>query len=250
MRTLKIHQLTFGLHQHGGRNHGRISVARRGSLVKRNYRFLDTKRTMFPGEYGALIIRALYDPNRSGYIALLLYPNAVLAYVLAANYTATQKVVYNLTVPPINKEKGWSNYLKLIPLGAIIFNIELVPGLGAKITKAAGNSAVLLRNDVKLKNHVLIKLKSGEHRLISNKGIASVGIVSNNHYFLRDYKKAGTIRRYGIRPRVRPSAQNPVDHPMAGRTRGGCAPKSRTGKLSLGISTAKKKKKKKTRRPP
>jgi len=117
----------------------------------------------------------------------------------------------------------------------------MVPGCGAKIAKSAGNSAVLLRIDKKFNTKVLLKLKSGSHRLFSENAVASVGTVSNHIHFLRQYEKAGTIRRYGIRPRVRPSAMNPVDHPMAGRTKGGSAPQSKTGKLSLGTSTVGKK---------
>jgi len=104
--------------------------------------------------------------------------------------------------------------------------------MGAKLVRAAGNSAVLLRKDEKFEGNALIKLKSGEHRLISSKAVASVGTVSNQTYFLRNLKKAGTVRLQGIRPRVRPSVMNPVDHPMGGRTKGGCIPQSRTGKIA------------------
>jgi len=237
MKKLLVKGLSFGLHKKGGRNNGTISVPRRGAIVKRLYRFIDTHRVILPGIPGFLFIRSLYDPNRSAKIALILYPNGILAYILSANYTAEQETVLNLNAPVKRKDKGWSNYLKLLPSGTIIFNLELIPGLGGKYSRAAGNSVLLLRNDPKFKNHVLIKLKSGEHRLISNNSIASVGIVSNHQHFLRNYKKAGVIRRFGIRPRVRPFAMNPVDHPMAGRTKGGCQEQNRNGKLTLGIST-------------
>lgn len=183
----------------------------------------------------------MYDPNRSGMISLIVYPNGILTYILAANFSKTQTRILNLNEPKNPKDKGWSNFIRLIPIGSIIFNIELLPGLGAKVVRAAGNSAVLLRNDSKFGDRILIKLKSGEHRLFSQNSVACLGVVSNQYHFLRRYTKAGTIRQYGFRPRVRPSAMNPVDHPMAGRTKGGCAPQSRTGKLSLGTSTIKKK---------
>jgi len=113
----------------------------------------------------------------------------------------------------------------------------MVPGKGAQLARRAGNSAVLLSKDKKFGEKVLLKLKSGDHRLVPQNGIASSGIVANSNYFLRDYRNAGTIRRYGFRPKTRPSAMNPVDHPMAGRTRGGCAPKNRNGLLT-GTKTA------------
>ena len=113
--------------------------------------------------------------------------------------------------------------------------------MGAKLIRAAGTSAILLKKEQKPWGYSIIKLKSGEHRAISNQAVACVGVVGNHRHFLRNYGKAGITRLFGKRPRVRPSAMNPVDHPMGGRTRGGCAPKSKTGKLSHGPSSAPKK---------
>lgn len=224
MKSIRIKNLIFGLHQKGGRStNGQITIPRRSTLVKHLYRFIDTKRNL--QGYVRLINPYLTDPNRSGNISLVVTDNGILTYILATNFQSAQTKIYNLQEPPVRSEKGWSNFMKLIPLGSIIFNIEMIPGQGAKLVRAAGNSAVLLKKDYKFSKNVLLKLKSGEHRLIAQNGIASVGVVSNHTYFLRNYRTAGTIRRYGLRPRTRPSAMNPVDHPMAGRTRGGCAPK-------------------------
>jgi len=239
MKSIRIRHLCSGAHQKGGRaNSGQITVPRRGALVKHSYRFLDTKRVIKGS--GLIINPYLYDPNRSGYISLVMMPNGLLTYILAANLPKEQSRIYNLQEPPKRNEKGWSNYLKLIPLGTIIFNIEMIPGAGAKIARAAGNSAILLSNHEKLGKNVLLKLKSGEHRLVSSNAVASIGVTSHDIHFLRNYRTAGTIRRYGFRPKTRPSAMNPVDHPMAGRTKGGCAPKNRNGLLT-GTKTSTKK---------
>lgn len=243
MKQIKIKQLSYGLRQLGGRTkHGPITCPRRGSLVKQSYRFIDLKRTIVTGPYGALILEPYcYCPSRSGYISLIMLPNGILTYISAAEMPSTQTNVFNLKPASKLAERAWSNYLKLLPLGCIIYNSELRPNQGGQIARSAGNFAVILaKKTTKSKAKVVLKLKSGEHRAVSPNCIASVGVVSNHTHFLKDYKTAGTIRRYGLRPRVRPSAMNPVDHPMAGRTRGGCAPQSKLGLLN-GQKTAKKK---------
>jgi large subunit ribosomal protein L2 len=236
--------MIFGVKEKGGRNRGLIAAPRRGALVKRVYRFLDTKRTLFSERGFKIIYPYMYDPNRTGHISLIMHPDGVLTYILAAEYYTEQKKIYNLMRAPGIHDKGWSDFIENIPSGTIIYNVEMVPGLGSKIVRSAGNSAVLLRKDEKLGNFAVIKLKSGEHRLINKKAIASVGVVSNHEHFLRDLGKAGTRRLFGFRPRVRPSAMNPVDHPMGGRTKGGCAPCDRKRFLSRGPSTVKQNKNK------
>lgn len=240
MKQIQLKNLSFGLRQKGGRTKfGPITSPRRGSLVKKLYRFLDTKRTIVTNRQGAIIIQHyLYDPNRSGLISLISTLNAIVTYILAPDYAKGQKKIFNLyklkknTI--IKKEKGWSNVVKNFSLGTILYNVEFFPGKGAQIARAAGNFVVLLRKEKKTKKRVIVKLKSGILRKIAQNTIASIGITSNHKYFLRNYKKAGTIRRYGVRPRVRPSMMNPVDHPMGGRTRGGCAPQNKNGLLSHG----------------
>jgi large subunit ribosomal protein L2 len=243
MKQFKIKQLSFGSRQLGGRTKGGpITSPRRGSLVKQSYRFLDLKRTIVTGIYGAQILKPYcYCPFRSGYISLIMLPNGVLTYILAAEMPSTQTNVFNLKRAPQFSDRAWSNFLELLPLGTIIYNCELKPKQGGQIARSAGNFAVVYaKKNTQTKQQVILKLKSGEHRAVSKDCIASVGIVSNHTHFLKNYKTAGTVRRYGFRPRVRPSAMNPVDHPMAGRTKGGCAPQSRL-KLLNGSPTAKKK---------
>lgn len=233
MKFKKLAHLTYGLRQKGGRiTHGPITCPRRSSLVKKLYRFLDTKRTQAMNLNGGIIIRHfLYDPNRNGFISLISTTNAIMTYILAADYPIGQQRIYNLREAPIKKEKGWSSFLKKISLGTILYNIEFFPGHGGQIARAAGNFALLLRKENKRKR-VVLKLKSGELRLVSQNCTAVIGVTSNQKYFLKNFKKAGVIRLLGRRPRVRPSSMNPVDHPMGGRTRGGCAPKNKNGKLN------------------
>jgi large subunit ribosomal protein L2 len=232
--------IIVGKKQNGGRSFGMISMPKRGALVGRKYRFIDFKRSENGASSMIIIKRNVYDPNRSGPITLVIYRNGLLGYIIENIYTETQKLVYNLKEPKKIKEAGWSSYLKYLPLGTTINNIESIPGLGSKYIRSAGINAVLLKKNVNA-NNIIVRFKSGGHRLVSDKVIGSVGIIGNNEHFLRNYKKAGTIRLLGRRPRVRPSVMNPVDHPMGGRTKGGCAPRSKTGKLSHGPSTLTKK---------
>lgn len=233
--------LTTGYQRKFGRNRGLIAAPRRGALIKRNYRFVDFKRTEFSKTPMIILKEKIYDPNRTAKLTLVSVAYSKITYVLESEYSTDQKFIYNLKTPKNIKEKGSSNYIINMTLGTIIHGIEIIRGMGAKLIRAAGTSAILLKKDDSLGGKALIKLKSGEHRLFMNNVVASFGVVGNHEHFLRDYKKAGTIRRFGIRPRVRPSVMNPVDHPMGGRTKGGCAPKSKTGKLSHGPATASKK---------
>jgi len=217
MKRFKINPLMYGLRASGGRTtKGPITSPRRGALVKKLYRFLDTKR-IFNIQYSAHIIKHyIQDPNRSAYISLLMMPNGVLTFILAPEYSKHQTKIHKLYEED-NKNIGSSHYLNNLPLGSIIHNIELIPGQGGQIIRSAGSHAQLLKKG----KYVTLKLKSGEYRLIPYICMASLGKVSYHDYFLKDYGKAGTIRRLGRRPRNRPSVRNPVDHPMGGRTKGG-----------------------------
>jgi large subunit ribosomal protein L2 len=237
----KISRLCFGFREKVGRSKGEISSPRRGTLVKRSYRFLDTKRNIFSEKGIRLMKRYIYDPNRSAFISAIVFPNSVVAYILAPLYHPTQVFLYNLMKPPGHLDKGWSHYLCAIPRGSVVSNIEMSPGKGAQLVRAAGTSAVLIRVDRKFRGSVVVKLKSGEYRFLNKYAVASVGRVSNQEHYLQNLKNAGSSRLLGNRPRVRPSAMNPVDHPLGGRTKGGCPSKSRTGKLTLGRRTAAKK---------
>jgi large subunit ribosomal protein L2 len=225
MKTIKLTKLHFGYKANGGRNnYGKLTIAQ-NALTKKNYRFIDTKRIIYPG-IGATILRSQPDPNRCGLITALLYPNAVVTYVLGAQLASNQTKIYNLYEPSFQYEKGWSNFLRFFPLGAIIHNIEIIPGQGGQLMRSAGNSAVVLKKSTK---NILIKLKSGAQRLFHPNCIAVNGIVSNPNHFLRNLKKAGTSRLLGKRPHVRACSKNPVDHPLGGRTRGGMQPQNKNG---------------------
>jgi len=233
MKYSKLRHLTYGIRQKGGRTKkGPITSPRRSSLVKKLYRFLDTKRTQSMNINGGIIIRHyLYDPNRNSFISLISTTNAIMTYILAADYPIGQQRIYNLREAPIKKEKGWSNFLRKISLGTILYNVEFFPGNGGKIARSAGNFVLLLRKENR-KKRIVLKLKSGELRLVSQNCSAVSGVTSNQQYFLNHLKKAGERRLLGRRPRVRPSSMNPVDHPMGGRTRGGCVPQNKNGKLN------------------
>lgn len=109
----RILKLSFGLYANGGRSKGKISAPRHGSLIKRIYRFLDTNRVIFAGNEAKILLKYIYDPNRTGRITLIMYNNAILCYILAANYNLAQETVSNLTRQN-EKFFGWSNYLKLL----------------------------------------------------------------------------------------------------------------------------------------
>jgi large subunit ribosomal protein L2 len=243
MNNLKLKKLMFGFRQIGGRTKkGSITCPRRGALVQQSYRFLDFKRTSVTPHYGALILNPyIYCPFRSGYISQILLPNGMLTHILATEMPITQTRIFNLKKPKILKDKGWSNFALLLPLGSIINNIELTPNRGGQIARSAGNFATILAKKIKREHkRVIIKLKSGEHRAIDFNCVATVGIVSNRLHFTHKDKTAGATRRRGIRPRVRPSAMNAVDHPMGGRTKGGCAPQSKQGAINGKPTSSKK----------
>ena len=241
MQTLKKMPtlLSFGKREKGGRNRGLIAVPRRKALVKNRTRFIDWKRKACARQALVIVEHNIYDCNRTANLTLLAYPEGALSFIIETTYINEQKITFNLHVQENPKFKGWSNFVQNLPLGTIICCIETIPGLGAKLIRSAGTSAVLLK---KTEKFAVIKLKSGEHRKFSNKAIVVVDIVGNSKYKLRNYKKAGIRRLLGVRPTVRAFARNPVDHPMGGRTKGGCTPKSQTGKLSHGSSTKPKKK--------
>lgn len=222
----------------GGRNRGTISTPRRKSLVAKKYRFLDFKRNVCKNQALELLKKEIKDPNRTANLSLIYLKHGYFTKILASQYTKKQKVVKNYEIPKNPKETGYSAKIITIPLGTILHNLEMLPERGGKLIRAAGTSAVLLKI---VAEKCLIKLNSGEHRYLSNQILACFGAVGNHEHFLNKLKKAGDTRLRGRKSRVRPSAMNPVDHPMGGRTKGGCAPQSKTGKLSHGPSTLGKK---------
>ena len=220
----------------GGRNNsGRMTVRYRGGGHKRRYRIIDFKRNRFDSPADVLSIE--YDPNRSAFIALTQFKDGEKRYIIAQNgLQVGQKVVSGEKVAP---EIGNTMALANIPLGTIISCIELYPGKGAAIARSAGSFAQLMAREGKF---ATIKLPSGETRLILTTCMASIGAVSNSDHQLLVSGKAGRTRWLGRRPRTRPVAMNPVDHPMGGgegRASGG-HPRSKNGIPAKGYRTRNK----------
>ena len=220
----------------GGRNNsGRMTVRYRGGGHKRRYRIIDFKRNRFDSPAEVLSIE--YDPNRSAFIALTQFKDGEKRYIIAQNgLQVGQKVVSGEKVAP---EIGNAMALANIPLGTIISCIELHPGKGAAIARSAGSFAQLMAREGKF---ATIKLPSGETRLILTTCMATIGAVSNSDHQLLVSGKAGRTRWLGRRPRTRPVAMNPVDHPMGGgegRASGG-HPRSKNGIPAKGYRTRNK----------
>ena len=222
----------------GGRNNsGKMTVPHRGGGHKRRYREIDFKRNKFDIEGQILSIQ--YDPNRTAFIALVKYTDGEKRYIIAQNgLKVGQKIISGQNVPP---DIGNAMPLSSIPLGTIISCIELKPKKGASIARSAGTFAQLMARDGK---YATIKLPSGETRLILKTCFATIGTVSNSDNQLIIKGKAGRSRWLGKRPRTRPVAMNPVDHPMGGgegRASGG-HPRSKNGVPAKGFRTRSKKK--------
>jgi large subunit ribosomal protein L2 len=220
----------------GGRNNsGRMTVRYRGGGHKRRYRTIDFKRNRFDSPAEVLSIE--YDPNRSAFIALTQFKDGEKRYIIAQNgLKVGQKVVSGEKVAT---EIGNAMALSNIPLGTIISCIELHPGRGATLARSAGSFAQLMAREGKF---ATIKLPSGETRLILTNCMATIGAVSNSDHQLLVSGKAGRTRWLGRRPRTRPVAMNPVDHPMGGgegRASGG-HPRSRNGIPAKGDRTRNK----------
>ena len=208
-----------------------------GGGHKKRYREIDFKRNKFG--IPATVKSVEYDPNRTAFIALLYYADGEKRYIVSPHgIKVGQKVISGESVAP---EIGNAMKLKNIPLGTVISCIELRPGQGAKMARSAGTSAQLIARDGK---YAVLKMPSGETRMILVECMATVGSVSNSDHQLIVSGKAGRSRWLGRRPRTRPVAMNPVDHPMGGgegRSTGG-HPRSRKGMPAKGYKTRSKKK--------
>ena len=222
----------------GGRNNtGKMTVRYLGGGHKRRYRSIDFKRDKDNIE--ATVKSIEYDPNRSARIALVVYADGEKRYIIAPDKLKVgQKVVSGENVAP---ELGNALTLANIPLGTDIHNIELKPGKGGMLARSAGAYGTLTSRDGK---YAIIKLPSGESRMVLTTCRATVGVASNSDHGLETSGKAGRSRWKGRRPRTRGVAMNPVDHPMGGgegRASGG-HPRSRTGLPAKGYKTRAKKK--------
>ncbi|MEH2236340.1 50S ribosomal protein L2 [Nostoc sp.] len=232
--------LTTSKHRAKGRNnHGRITSRRRGGGHKQLYRIIDFKRDKhnIPAKVAAIE----YDPNRNARIALLYYQDGEKRYILHPNGLKVGTIVISGTEAPF--EDGNALPLWKIPLGTSVHNVELTPGKGGQIVRAAGASAQVVAKEG---NYVTLKLPSGEVRLIRRESYATIGQVGNTDARNLSAGKAGRNRWKGRRPKVRGSVMNPVDHPHGGGE--GRAPIGRSGpvtpwgKPTLGAKTRNRKK--------
>ena len=221
------------MHQKAGRNkQGRITVRNRGGGHKRRYRIIDFKRDKYGIE--GTVVSVEYDPNRTAFISLIQYSDGEKRYIITPEgIKVDDKIISGAGVPP---ELGNTLYLKDIPLGTVIHNVELQPGQGGSMARSAGTYAQLANKDGK---YAIVKLPSGETRMILLTCMATIGTVSNSDHSLQVLAKAGRRRWLGHRPRTRGVVMNPVDHPMGGgegKSSGG-QPRSRTGLYSKGKKT-------------
>ena len=229
-----VKSLTVGSHSTGGRNNlGRITSRHKGAGHKQKYRQIDFYRKK--DDIKAKIERIEYDPNRSGYLALIKYEDNVKNYIIAPDKISIGDEI----VSGRNKDIKIGNCMPLmdIPPGTDIHNIELNPNSGGKIARSAGSSAQISGSD---DNYCIIKLGSGEVRKIINTARATIGTVSNADHQNIKIGKAGRNRWKGIRPQSRGVVMNPVDHPHGGgegKTSGGRDPVSPWGQSAKGLKT-------------
>ena len=227
--------------KHSGHNNlGRITVRHKGGAEKRKYRIIDFKRNK-DGIIGK-VATIEYDPNRSANIALINYVDGEKRYIIAPkDLKVGMQVVSGDTADIL---VGNCLQLQNIPVGTVIHNIELHPGHGGQLARAAGTSAQILGREDK---YVLIRLSSGEVRKVLGVCRATIGVVGNIDHELVNVGKAGRTRHMGIRPTVRGSVMNPNDHPHGGgegrQPVGRKAPMTPWGKVALGLKTRKTKKK-------
>ena len=222
----------------GRNNNGRITVRHQGGGHKRQYRVIDFKRNK--DNVAAVVKTIEYDPNRSANIALVHYTDGVKAYIIAPKgLEVGQRIVSG---PEADIKVGNALPLANIPVGTLIHNIELKPGRGGELVRAAGASAQVLGSEGK---YVLVRLQSGEVRMILGTCRATVGVVGNEQHGLVNLGKAGRSRWKGIRPTVRGSVMNPNDHPHGGGEGktpiGRKAPVSPWGQPAIGYKTRNKK---------
>ena len=227
--------------KHAGRNaQGKITVRHRGGGARRKYRIIDFKRNS-KDNIPAKVVAIEYDPNRTANIALLCYADGAKAYILAPQGLTVGQIV--MSGDKAEARVGNCLPLALIPVGSEIHNIELYPGKGAQLARAAGITAQLMAKEGK---YATLRLPSGEMRMVPINCRATMGSVGNGEHNLINLGKAGRKRHMGIRPTVRGSVMNPNDHPHGGGE--GRAPIGRPGpctpwgKPALGLKTRNRKK--------
>ena len=227
--------------KNAGRNsYGRITVRHRGGGNRKKYRIIDFKR--LKDQMPATVIGIEYDPNRSANIALIQYEDGTKSYIIAPIGLTDGDVVVSGTGADI--KPGNALFLKDIPVGTMIHNIELYPGKGAQLVRSAGTSAQLMAKEGK---YAQVRLPSGEVRMVRLECKATIGMVGNQQHENISIGKAGRKRHMGWRPTVRGVVMNPNDHPHGGGEGkspiGRPAPVTPWGKPALGLKTRKKKNK-------
>ncbi|PRX01780.1 UNVERIFIED_ORG: LSU ribosomal protein L2P [Martelella mediterranea] len=234
-----VKALTQGLSSKGGRNnYGRVTARFQGGGHKRTYRMIDFKRRKLNVE--GTVERLEYDPNRSAFIALVDYSDGELAYILAPQRLAVGDKVM-ASDKAIDVKPGNTMPLQYMPVGSIVHNVEMKPGKGGQIARSAGTYVQLVGRD---QGMAILRLNSGEQRLVSGSCLATIGAVSNPDHSNTNDGKAGRSRWRGKRPHVRGVVMNPIDHPHGGgegRTSGGRHPVSPWGKPTKGKRTRKNK---------
>jgi len=239
-KTTPEKSLTVSLKKNAGRNNqGKITVRHQGGGSRRKYRIIDFKRNK--DGIPAKVTSIEYDPNRTANIALISYVDGEKAYILAPVGLKVGDTVMNGAEAEI--KVGNCLPLEMIPVGTEIHNIELYPGKGAQLVRAAGNSAQLMAKEGK---YATLRLPSGEMRMVPIICRATIGQVGNIEHDLVNIGKAGRKRHMGIRPTVRGSVMNPNDHPHGGGEGrapiGRSGPSTPWGKPALGLKTRKKNK--------
>ena len=229
-----VKTLTEGKRKTGGRNNaGRITAWRKSGGHKQRYRVVDFKRRKF--DVPATVERLEYDPNRTAFVALIRYSDGEQAYILAPQRLKAGDQVVSGARADI--KPGNALLLKNIPVGTIVHNVELKPGKGGQIARSAGTYVQLVGRDA---GFALLRLGSGETRMVSSECMATIGAVSNPDQQNISIGKAGRSRWLGIKPSVRGVAMNPIDHPHGGgegRTSGGRHPVTPWGKGTKGTMT-------------
>lgn len=231
--------LVFGFKRRKGRaKSGEITVRHKGGGNKKLYRVVDFKQNKF--DVPAKIVSLEYDPNRSAFIALLFYSDGDKRYILAGkNMKAGDTVITSENAPLVD---GSRLPVAKVPVGFFVYNVELQPGKGGQIARTAGTYAKVMAHEGG-RTHLM--MPSSEIRIVSSKCLATIGVTSNVEHNLASFGKAGASRWRGIRPTVRGSAMNPVDHPHGGgegrQSIGLPYPKTPWGKHALGKKTRRRK---------
>lgn len=232
-------RLVKGAGKKSGRAHGKISTRHKGGGHKQTYRIIDFKQDKFdiPGRVATIE----YDPNRTSFIALIVYKDGEKRYIIAPDGLKANQEIITAKQAPV--KIGNRMMLKSIPVGTQVYNIELTPGRGGQIARGAGSYGTITTHEG---GYTHLTMPSGEVRMVSEESMGTVGMVSNSEHRLVSLGKAGRARWLGIRPTVRGSAMNPVDHRHGGgegrQPIGLPRPVTPWGKPALGVKTRKKNK--------